>query len=409
MTDRIIGFLFDTFAVLLFFKSVGKSRRKAFWIASSTLLLTIPIYLFRSVSGIIVLSFAIRVVTYSIFSMAGTDQSSRNSVFTALVFTNLLTSLQTIRPFLGRFSAHFWNNHLVGTIVYYLILVLMFFLISKHLHMDELGEVKPFLMATIGIISIILIYSKTVVQQEGLQNYDQNLYPVAVMLLSVSTMVIIIRMTILAENRRQSEIMGIKQKEQINSLKAEIETAEAFKQIAHDMKNHLIVLKNNLNSDSSAHIDTIISQIDAYRSSIQTGNECMDSLLSAKMPIIQSSGIRLTVSMDLSPVSYLTEFDVISVFGNALDNAIEASLSVPTESRYITIRTSFYAGKFFISFVNGCSDRTDVSMNTTKNEKNLHGIGLKSIRRTVTQYNGEVSAQYSMPGEFTLSIMLPVR
>ena len=409
MTDRIIGFLFDTFAVLLFFKSVGKSRRKAFWIASSTLLLTLPIYLFRSVSGIIVLSFTIRVVTYSIFSMTGTNQSTRNSVFTALFYTNLLTSLQTIRPFLIRISVDVLNSRVAGTVLYYLILVVMFLLVSYHLHMDELGEVKPLLMALIVLVSIILIYSKMVVQKSVTQHEEQNLYPTAVMLLSVSTMVIVIRMTILAENRRQSETMSIKQKEQINALKAEVETAEAFKQIAHDMKNHLIVLKDNQNADSSAHIDSIINQIDAYRSSIQTGNECMDSLLSAKMPIIQSSGIRLTVSMDLSPVSYLTEFDVISLFGNALDNAIEASLSVPTESRYITIRTSFYAGKFFISFVNGCSERTDVSMNTTKNEKNLHGIGLKSIRRTVTQYNGEVSAQYSMPGEFTLSIMLPVR
>ena len=407
MMGKLLGFLLDSLAASLFFCSLRKNGRSYLY-SSLFLLLTLPIYLLGPTLRFVVISFSIRIIAYFLFVKTATGRSSLNSAFLSILFANLLTALQTTIPILRSNLGNIRNTVILGKAVYYLILLSVVVMTAYYLRLKEMEEVRFSSLLFISLISIILLYSKSFVKQT-LVEADQNLYPIAIMILSVSTMAVYIRMSVISESQHQSDIMKAKQKEQINSLKAEIETAEAFKQIAHDMKNHLIVLKNNLNSDSSAHIDTIISQIDAYRSSIQTGNECMDSLLSAKMPIIQSSGIRLTVSMDLSPVSYLTEFDVISVFGNALDNAIEASLSVPTESRYITIRTSFYAGKFFISFVNGCSERTDVSTNTTKNEKNLHGIGLKSIKRTVTQYNGEVSAQYSMPGEFTLSIMLPVR
>ena len=101
-------------------------------------------------------------------------------------------------------------------------------------------------------------------------------------------------------------------------------------------------------------------------------------------------------------------FDTVGmcrILGNALDNAIEACERVDTEEKCICIALNQLENKLIIE-INNTSPAVDIhNLATSKANKIIHGIGLKSIKQAVKSMNGHMSYSYEN-GFFTLKIML---
>ena len=83
----------------------------------------------------------------------------------------------------------------------------------------------------------------------------------------------------------------------------------------------------------------------------------------------------------------------MTILGNLLDNAVEA-VSVAKE-KHISFETDFRNNFSVIIISNSCdrnplNERGDIT-ETTKSNKRLHGFGLKSVKRTVKKYNGDIA------------------
>jgi sensor histidine kinase regulating citrate/malate metabolism len=109
-------------------------------------------------------------------------------------------------------------------------------------------------------------------------------------------------------------------------------------------------------------------------------------------------------------LSFIDDLDIWSLFGNAIDNAIEAQekeeegkrlirLNVNVKNSFTTIHVENYCTQK-ISFENGLPA-------TSKNDKDFHGYGLKSISSIVEKYNGNALVRFKNH-LFTLDIMIPI-
>lgn len=90
-----------------------------------------------------------------------------------------------------------------------------------------------------------------------------------------------------------------------------------------------------------------------------------------------------------------------------LDNAIEAADKCPTE-KFIDLKVRYKRGAMFIDIKNsydGVIVKRKNRIVTKKQNKNLHGIGLKSVEAAVNNYNGTMKLDFNEK-EFKVSIML---
>ena len=104
--------------------------------------------------------------------------------------------------------------------------------------------------------------------------------------------------------------------------------------------------------------------------------------------------------------------DICSIFGNALDNAIECEMKIPEkEKRLIHVTVSRQKSFLILRFENYYEEELQYkegSLITTKKEKEYHGYGLKSIWYTVNKYEGAVSID-TKDNWFDLKILIPMK
>ena len=103
--------------------------------------------------------------------------------------------------------------------------------------------------------------------------------------------------------------------------------------------------------------------------------------------------------------------DVYTIFGNAIDNAIESvsGLTAP-EKRAIAVSVWSKSGLLLIQFENYYEKELrfeDGIPATTKADKNDHGFGIRSIGYTVKKYGGHLSIS-AEDHLFLLSISIPL-
>ena len=185
--------------------------------------------------------------------------------------------------------------------------------------------------------------------------------------------------------------------------------------IYHDMKNHLLVLQAQLKEigntgdpkkkqETEEMIAKIRNQISDYEDYVQTGNAFLDVILRDKSKKAKTESIDFHTEIDFSKGDFVDALDISTIFGNALDNAIEACKNIPEEERYITVKAGEKNGFLVIRIANSAIDNNP-DCQTTKEDTFLHGFGLKNIKQAVEKYNGECNCQY-IAGEFLLNIIM---
>lgn len=171
---------------------------------------------------------------------------------------------------------------------------------------------------------------------------------------------------------------------------------EELKTVLHDEKNHLSVIKSLANQpEVSEYIDQIYGQIAENSLFGNTGNKILDLIINKYQYISKNAGIDFYVSIKTANLSYIESSDLTTLLGNILDNAVEAAKN--SEHRKIDLSLNKMNGFDILTCINSSSNKPRVvgnNLKTTKKEANLHGLGIKSIKRIVKKYHGSFEWSY---------------
>lgn len=188
------------------------------------------------------------------------------------------------------------------------------------------------------------------------------------------------------------------------------ESSERIMQQCHDLKNQLCILQAS--SDSGLHsqyMEELQRTIDRCDSLYQTGSETLDIILSEKALRCQENGIQLICMLRGEPLSFVSPIDLCTIFGNALDNAIEGLTGITDpDRRRIRIRMTQENSLLFLRFENPYLHDLhwdSCRLVTTKPDEAGHGYGLKGIGYAAKKYQGHVTID-AMEGTFALTVML---
>lgn len=218
----------------------------------------------------------------------------------------------------------------------------------------------------------------------------------------------------ISERLAQKELYSIRhvldsQYEQFRNYQ---ESEEMLHMMQHDIKHQINGLRGETSAEKrEAWLDMMENELDKWWLPQRTGNPVFDTILSATLRKARQLDVRITCVADGALLSRLHVADICTIFGNALDNAMESVVMIPEpEKRLIHVSVSAQKGFIFINISNTLG--TDLiespdGLVTTKKDKKKHGYGIKGIRYAVGKYNGNVSYK-AEDGWFRLNILIPM-
>ena len=196
---------------------------------------------------------------------------------------------------------------------------------------------------------------------------------------------------------------------QRNYYKDRIRDEERVRSIYHDMKNHLLLLQAQAENgyEVQKSIQELQGQVQEYENYHHTGNEFLDIIIRDKAKTAQEKQIDFNAAISFEDGAFVELLDISTIFGNALDNAIEASERLPEDHRLITVRANRVRDMLVIIVENHAVSEQPISGETTKEDTFSHGFGLPNIRKAVERYGGQCNIK-TENGMFILKILIPI-
>lgn len=158
-------------------------------------------------------------------------------------------------------------------------------------------------------------------------------------------------------------------------------------------------------------IEQMENSIRIYDSIYDTGDDALDTLLTEKSLYCAAHSITLTAMADGAAIAFMERSDVYALFGNILDNAIEATVLLPDpDDRQITFTVTAHGQLLRIEEENYYAGEVRIRDGlpvTTKGDRRFHGFGMRSIAHQVAKYGGEMTIRTD-DRVFSISIVMPM-
>ena len=178
--------------------------------------------------------------------------------------------------------------------------------------------------------------------------------------------------------------------------------------ILHDVDKHVKNIENlcvnGENGEAAEYVKEIRNMLEPLIPVKYTGNPILDILFTDKATISKEKKIKFDIKVDNINMDFLEAIDATTIFGNLIDNAIEAAEKV-NEDRYIQISISPYQEMVLVRIKNTSLPlKWKNGMPVSEKGKN-HGVGLVNVKRSIEKYDGDISFQQTN-GIVTVDLLL---
>ena len=296
-----------------------------------------------------------------------------------------------------------WYCGVWGTMTFLLVLETSYVLCSPLL--GDLGNWLLKILFSVAVnVAIGLIYAK-VDPGAALFNIVLQFYCITLLYLQSA----LFKKSSMRKELETIQLLWHQQKGQYQLSK---ETIELINHKCHDLKHQVQAIRAVKDEkERETYLEKIEKSVQIYSAIVRTGNEILDTILTEKSLICENSGIHINCVADGSLLAFMNPVDLYTLFGNALDNAIEAVRKLESkEKRVIDIMLYERQSFLMLQIVNPMCGEVkfeDGLPLTTKAKNGYHGYGMKSMLHTIQKYEGHLTTEVKN-GCFYFNVMLPL-
>ncbi len=178
-----------------------------------------------------------------------------------------------------------------------------------------------------------------------------------------------------------------------------IYTANA--KLYHDLHNHMEMLHGylarNKVGEALEYLEDLRTPIQEITQTVWTGDEALDYLLNSKLAAIQKMQIAVKTNIEFPRNTNIRSVVLTTILGNLLDNAMEAALKCEEGQRFIHLTVRRINNILIIKVENSYREQpvTEAGeLQSSKEDKQRHGWGLKSARTAAESYGGNLETSF---------------
>ena len=185
-----------------------------------------------------------------------------------------------------------------------------------------------------------------------------------------------------------------------------------MRMLRHDINNHLsamsLLLKEGRTEEAQKYLQEITNDLESTLPVARTGIHALDMILWNKISLAKESYITIQLTIDgMLTDLQISDYELCSLLGNLLDNAIEATQKLPEENRTIHLRIGKQLDMLCIFCENPFAivQKEGNRFITLKTDHQNHGLGLRQIKHIAHKYNGTVDIK-TEDNIFSVSVLL---
>lgn len=412
----LLLFSFFTEAVILwqytsnlFTSSYGSKIRLALLSALYTILFLLSLL---KQTGLNVVSFFVfnTVFLYVLFKLKLLLALFHSAIVTAIMGISEIAVLGII----SRFFPHFLLETDAGLVFYTVFSKIFFFAViyllihlfkGKKLNQEQYGHSEILLML-IPVSSIFIIFTLLSIGETSAfaPPIDFLVTICAVFLLMVNLLVFGINQFNQKKSQEYADLQLLLQKESDSVEYYEMMLAQNENQsiLIHDIKKHLQSIKLLNEKHDSDKINAYIQQLMESSDLRETTNICDNEMLNAILCRYQrqcnDKHIHFHTDIRSGTVQYIYQHDLTSLFCNLLENAMESAENIPDSFIELTVQKKENSPFVIIILINSCQNTPVYNQEgvpvSHKSDNGRHGFGIKSIKKVVKQYHGNLQMYY---------------
>lgn len=337
----------------------------------------------------------------------------------ALFHSAILTAIMGISEIavwgiISRFFPHFLLKTDAGLVFYTVFSKIFFFAViyllvhlfkEKKINQEQYNHSQLLLML-IPISSIFIIFTFAAIGETSAfaPPVDFMVTICAVFLLMVNLLVFGINQYSQKKAQEYTDMQLLLQKESDSVEYYEMILSQNENQsiLIHDIKKHLqsIRLLNEKNDSDkiNSYIEQLMESSDLRESSKICDNEMLNAILCRYQRQCSDKHIIFHTDVRSSAVQNIYQHDLTSLFCNLLDNAVESATNIPDSFIELTVQKKENSPFIVIILINSCRNSPVYDQDglpvSHKTNKNRHGFGIKSIKKVVKQYHGNLQMYY---------------
>ncbi len=304
---------------------------------------------------------------------------------------NMLCDVMAIYSFSDYIAGEDYN--LIAAYITVLLIALCEFVIEKFLMKQKKEAFTTPHWNVILLVPVISIALLLMLVMNNLEN-QRLLVLVSAGILVINLLVYYMYNALITAYRKAEENMAFERQlaSYANQLDVLMQSEEKVTALHHDMKHHLNELYRMSQNNADTEIVEYIADMQNFMSSemelVRSGNKEIDSILNYMLCRAKKVLDRVEYKINIPKDVILKPFDITVLFGNLLENAIEAA-EKSQEEKWLSVSLQYEKGLLFIDIKNSYLNvkKSGMTYHTTKKEEG-HGIGLQNVRRIVASYRG---------------------
>lgn len=418
----------QTIRAILKDKRTGKKANLAYILFVAILFLELSFVNFIvPFEGIGIIISILIIYIYSLINLKGTFmQKMFWSIFVMLLIMGITTVVLSIEGCIigkGYLNLVIQKDlyRFVGVVVIQIVLFYLTRFMIKRTKKDSTYSLKWnewFVLLIIPVISIFTMsfVSLIIINIEEQLSPMQHIFSILSILgiLMTNSLVYVLYVNMQKDHAKQLEYSILQQafKSQEKSVEETKILYQSVRSIRHDLKQHFQVALTMLHSGK---IDEAVDYMEKYNDTVLDGisnkvfcdNDVVNYIINSKSKICSDRHIKIYIYI-ANEIPEFSDLDLCVLLGNALDNAIEG---VPVDGNneiYLELRN---VDNFFMISVKNTITNSVLEYNpnliSTKNEKEVHGLGILSMKEVVQKYNGSIEF-YESDNKFCCDMLLDI-
>nr|WP_305182215.1 GHKL domain-containing protein [uncultured Schaedlerella sp.] len=198
-----------------------------------------------------------------------------------------------------------------------------------------------------------------------------------------------------ASRRKREQLINTTNKLMEQNYQKLYNEQKKLEYVTHDFKNHINLLikylKEEKYDEAIEYGNKLSSPLEVISQRSWSGNKTVDTILNTKLLEAEQKSIEVHMEVDHMVNFPLADYDLCVVLSNLFDNAIEACEYTKKEKKEINITIKSTGALCIIKFVNSMERKPikkKQKYQTIKKDKEVHGIGLESVKSSLEKYQG---------------------